>query len=113
MHDNPPSRERKPTLRRSPERSAHNDSTASRFSSPGLMASTRKIADLVSGPETGCEIFAASGVDTWGLETIGFSDFGAKDTIEKCHCPERKGSDSLSKLYERRRRQESAESGGE
>src|SRR5580698_8630926 len=56
MQERAPSRARKPTERRRAERSALRERTAARFSSPGLMVTTRKIAAGVSGEETSCEM---------------------------------------------------------
>src|SRR5215470_1499573 len=66
MHESAASRSRNPTARTSPERSAQNDSTLARFFSPGLMVTTRKIAQRVSGEETSCET-AVSGADSGAL----------------------------------------------
>ena len=66
MQESAPSRSRKPTARRSAESSAQRERTRARFSSPGLIVRTRKIAVRVSGAETGCET-AAARADAWVL----------------------------------------------
>src|SRR5580658_9397094 len=66
MQETAPSRSRNPTARTTPERSAQKDRTAARFSSPGLMVTTRKIAERVSAEETSCET-ASSGADAGAL----------------------------------------------
>src|ERR1700751_5969314 len=71
MQEREPSRARKPTARRSAERSAQRERTEARFSSPGLIVRTRKMEAFVSGGETSCEM-VADGADTWTLDAIGY-----------------------------------------
>src|ERR1700745_257543 len=66
MQETAASMSRNPTARTSAERSGQKESTFARFSSPGLMVTTRKIAERVSGEETSCET-AASGADGGAL----------------------------------------------
>src|SRR5262245_29668349 len=66
MQERSSSAARKPTARRSAERSAQSERTGARFSSPGLIVTTRKIAARVSGEETVCET-ATAGADARGL----------------------------------------------
>ena len=54
MQERAPSRARKPTARRSADRSGQRERTWVRLSSPGLIVTTRKIATFVSGEETSC-----------------------------------------------------------
>ena len=62
--------------RRNAERSAQRERIRPRFSSPGLILATRKIALLVSGVETGCETTAADAVAgaLMGSDAIGVLD---------------------------------------
>src|SRR5215472_19070355 len=79
MQERAPSGARKPTARRSAERSAQSERTRARFPSPGLILTTRKIASFVSGAETGCET-ATAGADAWalmGLDAIAILLLGA------------------------------------
>src|SRR6516162_2827236 len=78
MQERAPSTSRKPTARRSAERSAQRERTGARFSSPGLIVSTRKIAARVSGVAMDCE--TAAGADVWALvgsDAIGSQPAGA------------------------------------
>ena len=55
MQDNCPSRSRKPTPRSRLDRSAHNPRTVASAPAPGLIVTTRKIADRVNLATTGCD----------------------------------------------------------
>src|SRR5215468_11527779 len=66
MQDAAASMSRNPTARTSAERSAQKESALTRFSPPGLMVTTRKIAERVSGEETSCET-GSSGADAGAL----------------------------------------------
>src|SRR5215468_1713880 len=59
MQERASSRARKLTARISAERSAQRERTEARFSLPGLIVTTRKIAARVSGEETVCETVTA------------------------------------------------------
>src|SRR5262249_27970869 len=105
MQERAPSRARKPTARRSAERVAQRERTWARFSSPGLIVTTRKIVAFVSGEETSCETTTA-GTASWALigsDAIGIQPVRARrnSTFEKLSCPQViSGRDSLPKVGE-------------
>src|ERR1700751_4193534 len=83
MQETALSMSRNPTARTSPERSAQKERTLARFSSPGLMVTTRKIAERVSGEETSCET-AVSGADggaLMGSDAIGVQPAAADSKL--------------------------------
>src|SRR5262249_1188604 len=102
MQERDPSSARKPTARRSAERSAQSESAGARFSSPGFIVTTRKIAAFVRGEETDCGT-ARTAADGWALmgsEAIGIFTCRGRDEITFREVPLTggiSGSDSLPK----------------
>ena len=81
MHDSPASMSRNPTARTSPERSAHSVRRVARFSVPGLMLTTRKIAARLSGANTACG--TAAGLSGASCRIIGVSMDNPKQRVTR------------------------------
>src|SRR5690348_4777263 len=93
MQDNPPSRLRKPTPRRSAERSAQRERTVARCSSPGSIVTTRKIALFVSGDETSCgRVKAAAACAVCESDAISVANLSGKKSPSRKLYPDRERS---------------------